>query len=308
MKDSTKSKLRVKVIANPSAGAGTSHEQIPVIRKKIEELFNDVEFSLTNGPGDAVRLARDAVSNNFHRVIVVGGDGTVSEAVQGLARTGIVLGIIPFGKNNDFYRTITNDLSLDKALRIISQGEVVKIDTGIAGKRAFVNSVNLGVQAQALEILADNNDSSLSRNEFVLNYKAVKNRKQLEYILKIDSVQIKEKLDIITINIGKYSPRGLVFTPFADNSDGLFDVCIVKRRRKLRLYLDLLRARSGLRPRNTRIRMYRCRQVSIDSDSDVPLYIDGDKSVLIGTNKSIKIIPQSLKILKEPAKAVKQDK
>jgi YegS/Rv2252/BmrU family lipid kinase len=77
-------------------------------------------------------------------VIVAGGDGTLSAAAQGLLDTGLPLGILPMGTANDLARTLSIPGELDAAARIIAEGQLRRIDIGLANDIPFFNVASIG--------------------------------------------------------------------------------------------------------------------------------------------------------------------
>ena len=101
------------LISNPKTGRYVSRRttSIQELATYLQSLGVDVELSMTTGPGDAAEIAARAAQNGIADVIVAGGDGTINEAVQGLAGTSARLAIIPRGTANVLAREL--NLPLD---------------------------------------------------------------------------------------------------------------------------------------------------------------------------------------------------
>src|SRR5689334_22737693 len=93
----TAERARVMAIVNPVAGGGRA-------ARVWARLDLGVACVATERPGHARELARAAAERGVERVIVVGGDGTVSEAAGGLQGTDTALAVVPAGTGNDFGR------------------------------------------------------------------------------------------------------------------------------------------------------------------------------------------------------------
>ena len=97
---------RARVILNPSSGRERGPEHAELLNTRLKERFDDVTIVMTAGDGDAERAAKISVADGCEALFVAGGDGTLNEAMNGLAEAGalsdIVVGIIPFGMGNDF--------------------------------------------------------------------------------------------------------------------------------------------------------------------------------------------------------------
>ena len=115
---------------------------------------------VTQYPGHAQELAATAAAQGIDTVIVIGGDGTVNEVVNGLLTAGQGhvprLGIIPSGSSNDFSKSLGIPQRLEEACRVIVEGRIAEVDVGQAGSRYFCSASCLGyfaeVAARSLEM------------------------------------------------------------------------------------------------------------------------------------------------------------
>ena len=90
--------MRAKVIINSKAGRGRSQQLRELIRKTLGSECESIES--TTHAGHATMIARDACQNRFDTIVVVGGDGTINEVINGLVNTGVSLGVLPAGTTN----------------------------------------------------------------------------------------------------------------------------------------------------------------------------------------------------------------
>src|SRR3954452_6716211 len=117
-----------KVILNPAAGRGAGARLQPKVMAALAKHGIECDVALTQGPRDAIQLARDAC-NTHDVVIAVGGDGTVHEVVNGLMQAAnggvtIPLGIIPVGTGDDLANSLgLAHLSPTAAVARLSQGQ-----------------------------------------------------------------------------------------------------------------------------------------------------------------------------------------
>src|SRR5204862_2762992 len=114
----------------------------------------NVELRLTQGAGDARRLAREAVEQHIDVVIAAGGDGTINEVIQELAGSETALGVLPFGTVNVWARETNIPLDNTSACAVLLHGETRRIDLGKVNDRYFLLMVGIGLDAviaQAVE-------------------------------------------------------------------------------------------------------------------------------------------------------------
>ncbi len=113
--------------------------------------WGDVALALTEGPGHATALARDA-ADGILRVIAVGGDGTVHEVANGLLTRGgpaiPALGVVPAGTGNDFAKmTYTARVAPGAAIASLAAGTTRRFEVGLAWGEYLVNSLGVGLDA-----------------------------------------------------------------------------------------------------------------------------------------------------------------
>ena len=139
----------ILAIFNPAAGRNR--------RRKFERVVGllraagcTVTVRATAGRGDAERIAREAADTGCEMVAAAGGDGTVNEVVNGLAGTGLALGIIPLGTAN----VVADEIGLSKdpheVARTLAQGPLRPIRVGRANGRRFVMMAGVGFDANVI--------------------------------------------------------------------------------------------------------------------------------------------------------------
>lgn len=121
-------------IVNPHSGGGATTERLDSLRRSIDRYFTTSTVRLTEGPGHATALAREAVESGANLVVAVGGDGTASETHAGLydgdtpLRRDVVFTVVPAGTGSDFVRTLGMPRDLDDAVRLAAFGPDIDAD------------------------------------------------------------------------------------------------------------------------------------------------------------------------------------
>jgi diacylglycerol kinase family enzyme len=140
---------RVMVIVNPHATTVSDRMRsliVAAVRGRFEAVAVD-----TTGRDDATRLARAAADEGFDAVVALGGDGTVNEAANGLAGTGVALFPLPGGATNVFARMlgIPGDLvdATEHLLGLADAWRPRRVDLGVVNGRAFLFASGLGLDA-----------------------------------------------------------------------------------------------------------------------------------------------------------------
>ena len=135
----------IRFILNPKSGKEPADTEY--IAKCIQLNFPGADMRLTRAPKHATELAREAANSGFESVIVLGGDGTINEAAQGLVDTQTALGIIPRGSGNGLAREIGMFVPLEEALVKLQRASVQPCDVGVANEELFLNVAGIGIEA-----------------------------------------------------------------------------------------------------------------------------------------------------------------
>ena len=145
--------MKVLLLVNPFSSSVTARTRV-VIRKALAG-DHDVELVETARRDHATRLAKGAAADGFDVVVVLGGDGTVNEAANGLARSHTALAVLPGGSTNVFARTLgfPNDPIEATAvvLEALEARSIERVGLGVANGRYFCFHVGFGFDAALVE-------------------------------------------------------------------------------------------------------------------------------------------------------------
>jgi YegS/Rv2252/BmrU family lipid kinase len=142
--------MRTRFIFNPCSGRNRRRPAFAdAIRGFIAARARDAEFTITEGPGHATALAREAAVAGREVVVAVGGDGTMNEVAQGLLDTPAALALVPCGSGNGLALHLGLPRAPLAALQLATGlgARVVAVDTGVADGRPFFNAMGLGLDA-----------------------------------------------------------------------------------------------------------------------------------------------------------------
>lgn len=148
------------IIVNEKANWGSGRRKVRQVMAFLDGQGFPSSMLTTQYPGHARELATTAAAQGIDTVIVLGGDGTVNEVVNGLLTSGQGpiphIGIIPSGSSNDFSKSLGIPQHLQEACRVIAKGRIRKVDVGRAGPHYFCSASCLGyfaeVAARSLEM------------------------------------------------------------------------------------------------------------------------------------------------------------
>jgi diacylglycerol kinase (ATP) len=292
---------KVTLLSNPKTGRYSSRRVRPIqeLASQLESAGITVDLMLTSGPGDAADLAARAACNGSSDVIVAGGDGTINEAIQGLAGTNARLGILPRGTANVLARELGLPLDDQQAVAVAAQGKSRKIYLGVAineatnDKRHFVLMAGIGLDASVVKRVQPSLKKRIGKGAFwISGLSHLANWNPLPFTLEING----DKYTATFATIGKAAKYGgdLAITPGARLDQPKFEVCIIETSSRMR-YLRLLShaMRNGM-PRD-KPEVCFVNAVSVKSYGDAAVQIDGE---LIGQlPMRFEIAPHSLEVI-----------
>jgi diacylglycerol kinase (ATP) len=286
----------MKVIANPKAGRGRGARQVAQLRKWMEERRIEHEFLITERAGHATELASRLAASGTKRVIVAGGDGTISEVVNGLVGTEVEMAIVAIGTGNDVARTLNlpyNDVA--NAASIAAAGRVHRIDLGRERERFFVSSVGLGFASDVVE--QSNRPSWLtgSATFFVAVHRALRKLRTIRIALELDGTA--RELDCVSVLVQNtaYTGGGLRIAPEASMDDGLLDVVVIGPISKLNLVANFPRLYRGTHSSHPQFALYRARRVRVETRVPLPKMLDGD--IWGSSPLEAAVVAQALKVV-----------
>lgn len=291
---------RVKIILNPAANHGKTRQKIHL----VEEFFKDrlsFNLELTTSSHHATQIAENL--NQFGLVIVVGGDGTVHEVVNGLIASNnqrTALAVVPSGSGNDYQRTLNISSDFLKALEQSITGKLKQVDVGKVNEVYFVNSLGIGFDAQAAH-KANQIKNEVKKSGISLYLTALFNTLFKEYstyrlTIDIDNTGWQEKeIVLVAINIGICYGGGFKITPHAVCDDGLLDICLVDELKTYQIIPRLPFVIFGKHEWMKPVHSYQAKRISIKSDQVLPAHLDGE--LIRSKNFEIEIVPKRLRVI-----------
>ena len=267
----------VRVIVNPAAGHGAGRKQLRRLIEASRELGLKLTVEMTKYPGHATELAREAAEQKVKLVGVMGGDGTVGEAINGLVHSNSILGIVAVGTGNDVARSLGLPLNDPRqSLEVISTGKAIRIDAGEAGGRYFVSVLGIGFP---VSVAVEANRVKGVRGSvvfFLAMYKCLLRMKAERLEIKLDDREIGGDFTSLVVQNTPYTGGGLLIAPAAEVDDGLLDVVAVGRIGKIDLMMNLPKLYKGRHLKHPRFSHSQCRKLEIRSKEKLPAMFDGD--------------------------------
>jgi diacylglycerol kinase (ATP) len=274
-------------LVNPASANGKTGKRWPEIGRAAQAAGLRGEAIFSERPGELGDLAREAADEGATLLVVVGGDGTVHEVVNGIAgRDGIELALIPRGTGWDFARTHKIPKRLGEALRIAKEGQVRSFDLGRATYLAdgsdqtawFANMASVGMSG-AVAAKANSTTKALgAKTSYLLALGAVFARwKNVELRVRVDEEERRGLMEDTIVAVGRYLAGGMMITPDAEPDDELFDVLLIGDVTKTELVRVMPKIYRGTHLPHPKGEVLRGRNVSIEADDPLPIQLDGEQ-------------------------------
>lgn len=260
----------VLVILNPAANSEKALKQ----HAGILRMAKGANILTTKAPGHAREMAAWAVENHYRKVVVAGGDGTINEAVNGLAGSDVILGILPVGTMNVFATELELPEELEPAWEVALGGETRQVDLAEANGQIFVQLAGVGLDAQAVEATTWESKKTLGPLSYVLNAAHIASR--VPPVLRVETgSEVREGSFVLVGNGRYYGGRVIVFQD-ASLYDGLLDVLIFKNLGYLDIARYLAGVVTGTHTDMDDVEYFHTHEIRVTSNADVPYEADGE--------------------------------
>ena len=277
--------MKTLFIVNYVAGRGRTQRVWPQVWQELQQRYagQGLEMAVTAAPRDATRVAEEAVREGYGRVVAVGGDGTLTEVADGVrdARGQTSLAFVPTGAGCDFRRTAGVPADTMAAAELAIKGESRPADLGTAGGTTFLNVAGVGFDA---EVAAEDHRlrdrySSTGTVPYVRAVLRVLWRyRAREMRIVADEAVFEGKFLLVAVGNAQYYGGGMRIVPTACLDDGMLDVLIAGDYSVPETLALLPRVYGGGHLSSGKIRVVRCRRLSIEATPEAAVHRDGELS------------------------------
>ena len=265
-------------IINPTAG-GKHGKKIKKVVGIIENILKEknVDYCLhfTAYKGHAKVLTEELISKKATDIIVVGGDGTLHEVVNGFTDFSVNLGLVPCGTGNDFASALGIPLCPEKAIDIILNQTPKYVDFIQLPKVRGINIVGTGIDVDVLKRY----EKLKRKNKFNYTTCLIKTLFSFEYTdftAKIDDKEIPYRSFIACIANGNVYGGGIPICPIAKPTDNKLNFVAVKSMAKLKIIGAFLKLKKGKVLSLKQAEHFECQNVEIITDKPCTINVDGE--------------------------------
>jgi diacylglycerol kinase (ATP) len=300
--------MTAKVILNPYAGRWKASEQREEAEFALERSNIDFDIALTEHPGHGSELAYQAVLQGYSPIIAAGGDGSISEVMNGMVRafreTGsspaIPLGLLPLGSANDLVVNLNLPLSLDEAAKVIAEGHCRKMDICKVNSRYFDNNSAVGLEPTITLI-----QQNITKVRGIIRYLlaviiGVMQNPQWIMRLEWDRGEYHGSVSLVTVGNNPLTGGLFYMAPHASPFDGLLTFVyghMSTRFQILRMLPKTMKKGKGSYVEHPDIHEIHSAWLKIISESPTPLHADGEIQSPAISEINYTVLPAYLPVL-----------
>lgn len=274
---------RARLILNPSSGKESAPLHLDAINQALRAKYGAMEIVVTVGGGDCEEAARVAVADGCDVLFVAGGDGTLNEALNGVASAGalgeVTLGVIPLGTGNDFARGLGIPDTLEDALAVLLDGQEIRTDVGEVNGRVFANISGGGYIADVSEAVTPEMKTVAGRLAYLIG--------GAQALLEFEPVRVsaiaapgdhrfETAMYAFAVCNSRLIGGGKLIAPHAVIDDGLLDLCVIDAMPTLEFVALLRRVAQGDHVDDPRVRYLQVESVTLEFTRRIKINTDGE--------------------------------
>jgi YegS/Rv2252/BmrU family lipid kinase len=293
---------KVFAVLNPVAG----NCDVDAVRDALRQHFGTAGRTYavyeTNGRERIADIVRAALPRHYDAFVAIGGDGTVSEVVDGLVHTGVPLGIVPVGTGNVVARDLGIPLDVDGALRLLADKHaVVCVDVGKADDRYYVLSAGVGISSLMMRDTTRQDKRRFGVAAYLwTGIKRLLGFQPHCFSITVDGRHSQWRASEVTIaNSGAIGEPILRWGPNVRMDDGQLDVCIVRARNALDYLAVAWSVLLGRQRRDSRLHCLTAEN-SVRVESKRPLLVHADGEIIGETPVRIEVMPGAVQVIVPP--------
>ena len=300
------------IIANPNACENKSLDHWSEVAKRFDEVGLKYELCKTEKKGKGIEKAAQLCREGHRHLMVVGGDGSINEVVNGIMMSGVevndvCLAVLPLGRGNDWARTHHYPTKAQECVELFLRGTFIRHDIGKVqtfqegrevSKRFFINIAGFGFDAEVIYDTTYNKPHFLGISVYVLSaLRCLFGYKHPVVEVRTPGLFFKDKVFMMVAAICQYNGGGMRQAPDALPDDGQLDVVIIPKLNPFRVLRLMLYVFSGRHIEKSKglVKISRAEEVSITSEALCRGEVEGE---LLETGEyKVSILPRAFRVL-----------
>ena len=284
-------------------------------RQKFAAAGIEFDEYVTTRAGEATELTCDKLNSGQANIIAVGGDGTLSEVVNGyfdedgnVVSRDSALGLLPSGTGSDFRRSLGTGTN-DQLIQAIIHSKTRSIDAARVefqnnrnekSFRTFINVASFGLGGDVsarVNAWRERLPRMISgRARFAAAaIAALRRYKNVEVSITLDDRSIKINSNFIVVANGRFAGGGMMLAPNAELDDGLLDVILTNEISRFDIVRELGRIQRGAHLNHPKVTELHAREIAIAASRPMPIDLDGE---MVGTTPArVTVLPSAIRFL-----------
>ena len=291
---------RAVIIGNPISGRGRTARALPALKRELQALGIDAQIRLTAKAGDARAFAADLAG--IDAVVVVGGDGTINEVVNGLPLpTSTLFAVFPTGTGNVLAKEFQLPRTPPQFARLLLKPAVRRLDLAQVADRRFALFAGIGLDAKITHLLSQTRTSTISMLHYVRPTLSVLwNFQAPALTVLVDGQKLAENASYCLIaNVRSYGGP-FEIASHADPSDGLLDVYVTLGTRRRDIFRYFWSSLTRRLHDHHDVLHARAKEITVTAPQPphAPFQLDGDYAGTLPA--TFHVLPHSLPLLCPP--------
>lgn len=282
-------------VVNPACGNGAGKHRWFAVERQLRDNGLVVNAKLTTGPNHATAISRQALYDGYDHIIVVGGDGTINEVVNGFyhdktaarINPAAAFSVIPLGSGCDFTRMLGVSHNMKEIMTLCQGGREMTCDlvkanyTNWAGdneNRVYINVADLGLGCEiALRVNQQGKRWGGFLAFLVTTLTTLAKVECQTVCLEVDGQEVFSGLvNLIAVANGQFFGGGMKIAPLARIDDGYLDVIVLRGLSRGEIITNLPRVYRGSHLTHPKVSFYRGKIINISSAEEICLEMDGE--------------------------------
>src|SRR5690625_499625 len=275
---------KARIIYNPTSGREIFKRELAHVLEQFEIAGYITSTHATTGEGDAIEAAEWAAENHYDLVVAAGGDGTINEVINGIAKKEYRprLGIIPVGTTNDFARALLIPRDVKKAVDIIVNGQTKQLDIGKVNEHYFINIAGGGKLTELTYEVPSGLKTMLGQLAYYIKgIEMLPSLRPIKAKIEYDGNVIDEDIMLFLVantnSVGGFEKLATV----AKLNDGSFDLLIMRKTNLAEFIRLATMALRGTHLEDERVIYTNAKHIKVTPDEKMQLNIDGEYGGLL---------------------------
>ena len=288
---------KIFIVWNPASG-GHGKKIVNELTRFIGDNYSYQVFDTQASKG-AKTLVESRFDENFTDLLIIGGDGTINEAVNGL-HFDVPISIVPAGTGNDFIKNIQIGKSLNQQFETALEGKIQSVDVGKCNDRLFLNGVGIGFDGQIVEDMVSKRVPLLTGHAAYYYHvlRILGGYRERPFSYSLDGHRHEKELILLTVGNGTTFGGGFKLMPNAKIDDGLLDVCEIGKISGIKRFLNIHKLSNGTHGTLKEVNLYQSQEIMVEENPLLFAHIDGER--MGQPPYHIQILPNKIKLRVSP--------